>query len=337
MKITLSEIAALSGGVVRGDGNFVVEGAAGLDEATEKDISFLSNAKYASRLKATRAGALLLPPETETDRPAVLLKNPSYGWAKVLEVLEKERRRPPAGGVHATALVAPTAQLGAGVTIGPYVVIEDGAVVGDNTVIQAHGFIGADTTIGRDCLFHPRVTVRERVTIGDRCIFHPGVVIGGDGFGFTVHEGRHYKIPQVGAVEIGDDVEIQANSTVDRAAAGATRIGRGTKVDNLVQIAHNVEIGEHCIIVALTGIAGSAKLGRYVTLGAQVGIAGHLTVGDFVQVGARGGISHDIKPKEIVWGSPAQPLKEELKTLALIRRLPELFEEVKYLKKRMNG
>jgi UDP-3-O-[3-hydroxymyristoyl] glucosamine N-acyltransferase len=265
------------------------------------------------------------------------LKNPSYGWAKVLEILEKERLRPPSGGIHATALVAPTARLGAGVTVGPYVVIEDGAVVGDHTVIQAHGFIGADTTIGRDCLFHPRVTVRERVAIGDRCIFHPGVVIGGDGFGFTVHEGRHYKIPQVGTVEISDDVEIQANSTVDRAASGATRIGRGTKVDNLVQIAHNVEIGEHCLVVALTGIAGSTKLGRYVTLGAQVGIAGHLNVGDFVQAGARSGISHDIKAKEIIWGTPAQPLKDELRTLALFRRLPDLFEEIKKLKKRMES
>ena len=337
MKMTLSQIAEMVGGSVKGRGDAVIEGAAGLSDATEKDISFLGNAKYASLLKTTRAGALLLSPDVDPEgRPAVALKNPFYGWAKILEVLEKDRRRVPLPGVHPTAVVASSARLGAGASVGPFTVIEEGAEIGDRTVIQAHGFVGHDTKVGRDCLLHPRVTIRERVRIGDRCIFGPGAVVGCDGFGFTTHEGRHYKIPQVGTVEIGDDVEIQANTTVDRAAVGVTKIGRGTKVDNIVQIAHNVEIGENCLIVSMSGIAGSTKLGNYVILAAQAGLAGHLTLGDFVQVGAQSGVSHDLKPKEVVFGTPAQPLKEELRTIAVTRRLPQLFEELKALKKKLN-
>jgi UDP-3-O-[3-hydroxymyristoyl] glucosamine N-acyltransferase len=336
MRLTLSQIAEIVGGTLRGDGSVVIEGAAGLAEATEKDISFLGNRKYASLLKSSRAAAVLVPPDVETNgRPAVALKNPPYGWARVLEILEKESVRHPAG-VHSTAIVAESARLGKNVSLGPYVVVEEEASVGDNTVIYAHGYVGRRSRIGKDCLFYPRVTVREGVVTGDRCIFQPGVVLGCDGFGFTLHQGRHYKIPQIGGLEIGDDVEIQANSTVDRAAVGVTRIGRGTKIDNLVQVAHNVETGENCLLVALTGVAGSTKLGDYVTLAAQVGVAGHLTVGDGAVCGAKAGISHDIKSKEVVWGVPAQPLKDELKMHAAMRRLPELLEEWKKIKKKLN-
>lgn len=332
MKLTLSDIARLVGGELRGDGALVVEGAASLKEATEKDISFLGNPKYASDLATTRAACVLVPPSVALNgRAAIVLKNPPYGWAKVLEVLGAERQKHPTG-VHPTAVVAPSARLGKNVALGPFVVVEERAQIGDNTVIYARGYVGHDTIVGADCLIYPGVTLREHVRVGNRCIFQPGVVIGSDGFGFTVHQGKHYKIPQVGGVEIGDDVEIQANTTVDRAAVGVTQIGAGTKIDNLVQVAHNVEIGENCLIVALTGIAGSVKIGNSVTLAAQVGVAGHLSVGDGVTVGARGGISHDIKPREVVWGSPAQPIKDELKMLALMRRLPELFEEFKKLK-----
>jgi len=334
--MTLSEIAKLIGGAVAGDGNVVIEGAASLAEATEKEISFLGNAKYTGQLKATRAGAVILPPGVDPGgKNAVVVKNPPYGWARVLELLEKERLRHPTG-IHPTAVIAKTARLGAGVTVGAHTIIEENAQVGDNTVIYPHCYIGRDSRVGKNGLLYPRVVIRERVTVGDRCIFQPGVVLGADGFGFALHEGRHYKIPQVGTLEIGDDVEIQANSTVDRAATGKTRIGRGTKIDNLVQVAHNVEIGEHCILVALTGVAGSVKMGNYVTLAAQVGVAGHLSIGDGVVCGAKGGISHDIKPREVVWGVPAQPLKDELKTLAAVRKLPELLEELKKLKKKLS-
>lgn len=335
MKMSLSEIAALVGGEVRGDAAKQIEGAAGLDEATEKDISFLANAKYTDRLGTTKAGALLVSPDVPVNgRAAIVLKNPHFGWAKVLEVLEKERLRHP-GGVHPTAVVAASAKIGKNVSIGAHAVVEEGASIGDGTVLYAQTYVGRDSSLGQNCLLYPHVTIRERVKIGDRCIFQPGAVIGGDGYGFAFHQGRHHKVPQVGTVEIGDDVEIQANATVDRGAVGPTKIGKGTKVDNLVQIAHNVDIGEHCLVVALTGIAGSVKMGNYVTLAAQVGVAGHLTIGDQVQVGGKGGVTNDIPAKSVVWGTPAQPLRDELKAIASVRRLPQLFEELKGLKKKL--
>lgn len=323
------------GGTLRGDGARVIEGAAGLGEATEKDISFLGNAKYLGQLSGSKAGAFLLPPEAPDDgRPAVLLKNPPYGWAKVLEVLERERVQRPAG-IHPTAVVAASAKIGAGAAVGAYSVVEANAVIGENTVIYPHVYVGHDVKIGRDCLIYPHVTLRERVNLGARVILQPGVVIGSDGFGFVFHEGAHRKIPQIGGVVIGDDVEIQANTTIDRAAIGATTIGAGTKVDNLVQIAHNVEIGKHCLIVALCGIAGSTKLGNYVTMGAQVGVAGHIAIGDGTMVGAKSGVTHTLGAKEAVWGLPAHPIRDELKVIAAVRQLPKFLTEWKALKKKM--
>jgi UDP-3-O-[3-hydroxymyristoyl] glucosamine N-acyltransferase len=335
MKMTLRQIAELVGGEAKGNPDLVIEGAAGLNEATPKDISFLANAKYAHLLKTTGAGAVLVSPDADVDgRPAVVTKNPHFGWAKVLEVLEKERLLHPSG-IHASAVVSPKAKLGKNVTVGALAVVEEGASIGDNTVIYPQAYVGRDAVLGKDCLVYPHVTIRERVKIGDRCIFQPGAVIGGDGFGFAFHQGKHHKVPQVGGVEIGDDVEIQANCTVDRGAVGPTKVGSGTKVDNLVQIAHNVEIGQHCLVVALTGIAGSVKMGNYVTLAAQVGVAGHLSIGDQAQVGAKAGITSDIEPKAVVWGVPAQPLKEELKAIASVRKLPKLFEEIRGIRKKL--
>lgn len=322
---------------MHGDGSHVIEGLAGLNEATEKDISFLGNTKYLSSFKSTRAGAVIVSPDIEPNgKPVIVLKNPMYGWAKMLEVLGRERTQHPQG-IHPSAAVAKSAVIGKNVSIGAFAVVEDGAVIGDNTVIYPQVYVGHHVRIGENCLIYPHVTIRELATIGNRCIFHPGAVIGGDGFGFTFQDGKHYKVPQVGTVEIGDDVEIQCNSTVDRAAVGATKIGSGTKIDNLVQIAHNVEIGQHCLIVALSGIAGSVSIGNYVTLAAQTGVAGHLRIGDGVIAGARTGISHDVEPKDVIWGSPSMPLRQELKIQALIRKLPELFEEFKKLKKKLEN
>lgn len=323
------------GGTVQGDPQKVVEGAASLAEATDKDISFLGNPKYTSQLETTKAGAILATPDTKADgKNLVVLKNPPYGWARVLEVLQKERVFHPRG-IHPTAIVSQSAQIGKNVAIGAYTVIEEYAVIGDNTIFYPHCYVGPHTRVGSNCLFYPRVTLRENITVGNRCIFHPGVVAGCDGFGFTLHQGRHYKIPQVGSLIIGDDVEVQANSTIDRGAAGFTRIGNGTKIDNLVQVAHNVETGENCLLVALTGIAGSTKLGHYVTLAAQTGIAGHLHLGDRSVVAAKSGVSHDIKPGEVVFGIPAQPIKDQMKTIAASRRLPELIDEFKKIKKKL--
>lgn len=337
MRLTVSEVASLVGGSLRGDGSAVIEGAAGLGEATSRDISFLSNPKYRSQLATTQAGALLVSPEIDTgSRPAVAMKNPSEGWARILEVLDRERTRRPQG-IHPTAVIAPTAKIGARVTVGAHTVIEDGAVIGDDSILYARVYVGFDSTVGSQCLIYPGVTLRERVSVGNRCILQPGVVIGGDGFGFTVVNGQHRKIPQVGTVVIEDDVEIQANSTIDRAAVGVTRIGRGTKVDNLVQIAHGAQLGNHCLVVALTGIAGSTIIGDYVTLAAQVGVAGHLHIGAHSVLAARAGVSHDLPPKSVVFGTPAQPIKDEMKCQAALRQLPALLDEFRALKKKWGG
>lgn len=334
MNIPLSQLAELVGGALRGDGSVVIRGAAGLGEAGPEDITFLANPKYRSQLATTKAGAVLVSADVETgDRPAVLVKNPALAWAKVLEQLEQERTRRPTG-IHPTAVVAPTAKIGRNVTLGAYTVVEEGAVIGDNSILYAHVYVGFETTIGADCLIYPHVTLRERVTVGNRCIFQPGVVIGGDGFGFAPTGGRQYKIPQVGTVVIEDDVEIQANATIDRGAVGVTRIGRGTKIDNLVQIAHGVEFGPDGLVAALTGVAGSTKVGKNVTLAAQVGVVGHIEIGDNVVAAARSGISHDIKPNQVIWGAPAQPIQDEMKMLASLRRLPKLLDEIKELRKK---
>lgn len=335
MRLTVSEIASLVGGTVRGDGAVVIEGAAGLAEATSRDVSFLSNPKYTAQLRTTRAGALLVTADVDTGTcPAVVVKTPSDAWAAVLEILDKERTRRPTG-IHPTAVISPGAKLGANVTVGAHTVIEDGATVGDNTILYPRVYVGFDAAVGANCLIYPGVTLRERTTVGNRVILQPGVVVGGDGYGFSFGAGRHRKIPQVGTVVIEDDVEIQANSTIDRAAVGVTRIGRGTKIDNLVQIAHGAEIGEHCLVVALTGVAGSTKLGNYVTLAAQVGVAGHLKIGDQTIVAAQSGVSHDLPPKSVVFGTPAQPIKDEMKCQAAVRQLPRLIEEIRALKKKM--
>lgn len=333
MNKTLAELAERTGGTCRGEGSTRLTGAAGLGEAGPGDISFLANKKYASQLATSRAGAVIVSPDVETGtRPALVHPHPSLAWAKVLELLDAERTRRPTG-VHPTAVIAPTAKLGKNVTVGAHAVVEDGAVIGDNCVLYAQVYVGFDVAMGSDCLVYPHVTIRERTTIGSRCIFQPGVVIGGDGFGFTPAQGRNYKIPQVGTVVIEDDVEIQANTTIDRGAVGVTRIGRGTKIDNLVQVAHGVEFGPDGLVAALTGIAGSTKIGHHVTLAAQVGVVGHIEIGDNVVAGARAGISHSLKPNQVVWGTPAQPIQDEIKLLAALRRVPKLLAEFKQLRK----
>ncbi|HOW27233.1 MAG TPA: UDP-3-O-(3-hydroxymyristoyl)glucosamine N-acyltransferase [Elusimicrobiota bacterium] len=335
MKITLSEIASLVNGQLQGPAGLTIEGVAGLTEATDKDMSFLGNPKYAAYIDTTKAAALLVAPGVDTHgRPAVVLKNTAWGWARLLEFFGREKLKHPAT-THPTAVVGAGARIGKNVVLGPYVVVEENAVIGDDSILYAHSYVGRNTQVGSQCLFYPRVTVRENCKIGDRCVFQPGVVIGGDGYGFTFHEGRHQKIPQIGTVEIGDDVELQANTTVDRATTGVTRIGAGTKIDNLVQIAHNVEIGEKCLMAALCGIAGSTKIGNGVTMGAMTGVVGHLKIGDGAMIGAKSGITKDVDPGAVLWGMPAQPMREELKMQALFRRLPRILEELKLIRKRV--
>jgi UDP-3-O-[3-hydroxymyristoyl] glucosamine N-acyltransferase len=236
-----------------------------------------------------------------------------------------------APGVHPSVVIGRNVVLGENVSIQPFTVIEDGAKIGANTLIGAHGYIGHEAMIGADCHLAPRVTVGARCVLGSRILIHSGAVLGSDGFGFEFSGGRHVKIPQTGIVQIDDDVEIGANVTIDRARFGRTWIGEGTKIDNLVQIAHNVVIGRHCIIVSQAGISGSTRLGNYVTLAGQVGVVGHIEIGDQAIVAAQSGVSKNVGAKEVLFGSPALPMGEAKERLAYLGRLPKLFERVKRL------
>ena len=334
--ITLGELTQLLGGELRaGSPETLVTGVGSLAEAGEGDIAFFANPKYLTALRRSRASAVLVPREFPVGTiplacALVAVDNPSGAFARLVE-----RCTPPpvpvVPGVAPTALVGHGVRLGAGVSVGPYAVIEDGVTLGDRVVIGAHTFVGTGTTIGDDTRIYPHVTVRERCRLGRRVILHPGVVIGGDGFGFETREGRHVKIPQTGIVQIDDDVEIGANSTVDRARFGRTHIGEGTKIDNLVQIAHNVVIGPHCILCSQAGISGSTRLGKYVTLAGQAGLVGHIEVGDQATIAAKAGVSKDVPPKAVFFGYPAEPLDEAKESIARVRRLPKLMERVKKL------
>jgi len=335
--LTVSELAALVGGQFASDthGAAKITGAASIAEAREGDVTFFGNAKYLAGLKTCRATAALVPADFAEPIPPIAIRceNPTLAFSKVIE-----RTAPPpivfAQGVHPSAAIGAGVELGAGVSIQPNVVIEAGAKIGAHSVIGAGSYIGHEAVVGADCHFAPRVTVGARCLVGSRVILHSGVVLGSDGFGFEMKDGRHVKIPQVGIVQVDDDVEIGANTTVDRARFGRTWIGAGTKIDNLVQIAHNVQIGKHCIICALAGISGSTRLGNHVVLGGQVGTVGHIFIGDGTQVGAKSGVSKDVPPGQVLWGTPALPMRETKEQLARTRLLPRLFERVKRLEQK---
>ena len=335
MTLTLQEIAKLAGGELNGDGNRVIIGAASLDEAVEGEIAFYNNPKYMPRLKATRASAVFVPPDFSEKISAAQIRvaDPSKAFEQVvLKLAPKAIAFAP--GVHSTAVVDPTANLGAGVSIQPHAVIEAGVTIGDETVVGAGSYVGHETAIGRSCLIYPNVTIRERSKIGSRVIIHGGVVIGADGFGFEFKDGRQRKIPQIGIVQIDDDVEIGANTTIDRARFGRTWIQEGVKIDNLVQVAHNVVIGKHSVIAAQVGISGSVRLGERVSLAGQVGIVGHATIGDGTMVAAQSGVSKNI-PGGVWFGYPAVPFAEAKRQFAWIHRLGRLFERVKAIEKKL--
>lgn len=333
--LTLSELARwVDGDIVRGELDLSLTGMAALDAAAPHEISFLGNEKYHGKFLATRAAAVIVPrgvidgPETTA---LVAVDNPSLAFAVVVRhfAAASKKFQP---GVHPRAFVDPSAKLDPSkVRIQPGVVVMAGAIIGDGSDIGANSVIGDEVVIGRDCRIYPNVTIRDRCILGDGVILHSGTVIGSDGYGYEFSEGRHVKIDQVGIVEIGDDVEIGANTTIDRARFGKTIIGEGTKIDNLVQIGHNVVIGKHCLIISLTGIAGSSRVEDYVTIAGQVGIAGHVTIGAKATLAARSGVSASLAGSTVYAGNPAQPIRDELKEQALCRRLPKLFERVKAL------
>lgn len=335
--IGVKELAALVGGSFATEQNedLSIHGVASISEAGPNDITFLGNPKYLPALRSCRAGAVLVSPDfSESVTPIVIrVENPSVAFAQLVERFTPEPIVFPPG-IHPTAVIGADVQLGEGVCVQANVVIEPGAKIGAGSVIGALSYIGHGARIGAGTLLHSRVTVGERCVVGDRVILHSGVVLGSDGFGFELVAGRHSKIRQVGIVQVDDDVEIGANTTIDRARFGRTWIQEGTKIDNLVQIAHNVVIGKHCLIVAQVGIAGSVRLGNYVTLAGQVGVAGHLEVGDGVVVSAQSGISKNTPAAGLYMGTPMVPAAEYRDQVVHVRRLPKLIARVEALEKK---
>ncbi len=337
MRLTLSELATLVGGTLDAgsDPALIITGFSSVGEAEPGDVTFFGNPKYLASVRKCRASAVLVPLDFAEAVPPVPIRveNPTLAFSRLVTRFGPEPVAYPPG-VHPTAVVSSGVVLGEGTSIQPHAVIEDGAQIGARTVIGAFCFVGREAQIGEDCLLHPRVTVGERCLVGHRVVIQSGAVLGSDGFGFESVQGRHVKIPQIGIVQVDDDVEIGANSTIDRARFGRTWIGRGTKIDNLVQIAHNVVIGEHCIIVAQVGISGSTRLGNYVTLAGQVGLVGHIEIGDQAVVGATAGVNKSLPPKGMYLGNPCLPAAQYRKQVAYWHRLGRLFERVKQLEEK---
>ncbi len=325
----------MSDGELIGDPALQITGAASLSEAIPGEISFFANRKYSGLLRKTRASAIFVPPNfTELINAAqVRVSNPTKAFE---QVVIKFAPKPVtfAPGIHPSAVVDPSTQLGKRVSIQPLAVIEAGAKIGDDTIIGAGSYVGHETVIGSACFIYPRVTIRERSRIGSRVIIHSGAVIGADGFGFEMVNGRQQKIQQLGFVQIDDDVEIGANTTVDRARFGRTWIQQGVKIDNLVQIAHNVVIGKNSVIVAQAGISGSTRVGERVMMAGQVGIVGHLEIADGTLIAAQSGIAKNL-PGGVWFGSPAVPMAQAKQQIAWIHRLGKLFARVKTIEKKL--
>ncbi len=321
-------------GSLLGDPDIELTGVAGLHDAREGEITFLASARHLRDLRASKASAVIVREAVEGLGIAqVLVSNPYRAFAAAIRCFHPQEAVTPQEGPSS---VAATARLGRNVTVFPFVYISDGASIGDGSVVYPGSFIGRNAVIGRGCVIHPNVTIREDCAIGDRVTIHAGTVIGSDGFGYVFDEGSHHKIPQVGRVVIGDDVEIGANVSVDRATLGETVIAKGTKIDNLVQIAHNVRIGEHSIVVAQVGISGSSELGSHVTLAGQVGIADHTTIESGTIMGARSGTMGGFIKKDVYLGAPPMPHREFMKTQALFMKLPELSKKIKELEARLH-
>ncbi len=334
MKKSLKEIAELIGGKVVGNESIEIEGVAEIEQAKKGEISFISDKKYLPLLETTQASAVIVSQEVkEAKVPLIQAENPYLAFSKVMRTLVPYKK--PAKGVHPSAIISEGVDLGKGISIGARSVIGEKAKIGDNTIIYPLVYMGTGGRIGRDCIIYPQVMIREGVEIGDRVIIHSGTVIGSDGFGYIPHEGKQYKVPQIGKVVIENDVEIGANVTIDRATLGKTWIKKGVKIDNLVQIAHNVVIGENSIVVAQVGISGSTEIGKGVTLAGQAGVVGHIKIGNGAIVGGRAAVLKSVPSNTIVSGQPARPHLQAKRIEASVLKLPELYKLVRELKKRI--
>ena len=338
MKVTARELAEKIGARVEGNGAIEIAGIAAPERAGIADLIYVESAKNLERAVSSKAACVVANYEAEIGGKTVLRSSqPKVAFAKAAAIVLD--RPPIAVGIHPTAIVSPLASLGTNVAIGPYAIIGDRVRIGDNTQIGAHTIVGDGSSIGGDCRLHPRVTLYSGVRVGNRVEIHSGAVIGADGFGYAFDGEEYWKFPQAGVVEIGDDVEIGANTTIDRGSLDDTRISQGVKLDNLVHVGHNVQIGAHTVVAAQTGISGSSRLGHHVVCGGQVGIADHCTLEDQSIAGAQAGIptGKTIRTGQTVWGTPARPLDKFKEAYVWFARLPELGDRLKKLEEKMLG
>ncbi len=327
----LGELADIVGGELSGNSSTEINGVAGIKEAEVGDITFLANPKYEEYLDKTRASAVIGPKDIQCMKPLIRIENPYLAFLKVLTLFAEKISSKYPRGLHESAVIDSTAAVDENVAMGPYCQVGKNARIGRNSTILFGVFIGDNAEIGEDCLIYPSVTIRENSHLGNRVILHPGVVIGADGFGFAKDGCLNQKIPQIGRVIIEDDVEIGANSTIDRATTGITKICRGSKIDNLVQVAHNVTVGENSIIAAQAGISGSTELGTNVVLGGQAGLVGHIKIGDGAMIGAQAGVTKSIPPEIQVSGYPAREHGKSKKIYAYTSKLPDLVKRLREL------
>ncbi len=341
MNLTAKEISELVKGELEGNPALRIDGVSPLESAGPSHLAYLAGLKKAGLIKDTKAGCLILPLEARGKElpfsgSRIYVSNPKWAFTLVLRQIQIERRPKVRWGIHPSAVVDPTSKIGKYASIGPYCVLEKDVVIGEFSVLKAHVYVGEKVAIGKNCLLYPQVTVRENCSLGDHVIVHSGAVIGSDGFGYVQVDSKHEKIPQLGTVIVEDDVEVGAGSTIDRATLGETKIGAGTKIDNQVQIAHNVSIGRGCIIVAQVGVAGSSSLGEGVVIAGQAGISDHVHIGSRAVVAGQSGVRSDVPDGSVVYGIPAKPRTEAFRLLTLYNKLPEIYQSLKEIKKRIS-
>jgi UDP-3-O-[3-hydroxymyristoyl] glucosamine N-acyltransferase len=334
MTITAADLARQLQGEVVGDGATAITGFAPADTAKAGDLTFAENDAYLAKAEQSAASAILVSGEAKSSRKTLIrVRNARVAFAKALPLFFPEPHMTP--GIHPSAVIAPSATVDATAHVGPLCVVGERVRIGPRSVLEGGNHLGADCVLGEDVRLFPNAVLYPRTEVGHRVRIHAGAVIGADGFGYVFDEGRHLKVPQIGNVIIQDDVEIGANSAVDRAALGSTVIGQGTKIDNLVQVGHNVTLGEHCILCGQVGIAGSTRVGRYVTMAGQVGVAGHLKIGDKATLGAQSGVMNDVPDGENWLYAPAQPARQVKRMLIAMQRLPELLRRVGELERQL--
>jgi UDP-3-O-[3-hydroxymyristoyl] glucosamine N-acyltransferase len=335
VSVTLRQLAELVQGTVQGNGDLPIHAARPLKEARAGDITFVEDARHAAQLHASHASAAVVPKSfAATGLPVIQVADPLAAFVTIVRHLQG-RAEPPPHGIDPKASVHPSARIGEGASIHPFAVVGEGTVLGARCRLYPGAVVGRACRLGDDVTLYPNVVVYDGTVIGDRVLVHGNAVLGADGFGYRFHDGQHVKVPQLGHVEIGDDVEIGACTTIDRGTFQATRVGAGTKIDNLVQVGHNCQVGRHNLIVSQVGIAGSSSTGEYVVLAGQAGIVGHLHIGDRAAVGGQAGVTKDVPPGQRVLGSPATPERDQKRIMMSLEKLPEIRRDVRAIKQRL--